>query len=218
MEMTQEGKNRPGYKGAHRGHLCHFLLAKRSLYLVGPRAVSDSRAASLCPFVLRAGPLLEAGRQHHVRLRPPGALAFDFLANYVGLVCLGGAFFIGVGGYLTAIFNVYLGFPFYLSIPPGDLLRRDSLHRAPPSVPAASGRLFRHRDAYVSRCSSRGSSRRLTSWAARTASPVSIAFPSLPGEHTRSSSHPLRSFCHAEASSTRISASCFGESRIMTSR
>ncbi len=45
------------------------------------------------------------------------ALAFDFLANYVGLVCLGGALFIGVGGYLTAIFNVYLSIPFYLSIP-----------------------------------------------------------------------------------------------------
>jgi len=45
------------------------------------------------------------------------AIAFDFLANYVGLVCLGGALFIGVGGYLTAIFNSYLGLPFYLSIP-----------------------------------------------------------------------------------------------------
>ncbi|MGB4224933.1 MAG: branched-chain amino acid ABC transporter permease, partial [Syntrophorhabdus sp.] len=39
------------------------------------------------------------------------------LANYVGLVCLGGAFFVGVGGYLSAIFNVYLHFPVYLSIP-----------------------------------------------------------------------------------------------------
>lgn len=45
------------------------------------------------------------------------ALAFDFLANFVGLVCLGGAFFVGVGGYLSAIFNVYLHFPVYLSIP-----------------------------------------------------------------------------------------------------
>jgi branched-chain amino acid transport system permease protein len=35
----------------------------------------------------------------------------------VGLVCLGGALFIGVGGYLTAIFNSYLSLPFYLSIP-----------------------------------------------------------------------------------------------------
>jgi branched-chain amino acid transport system permease protein len=45
------------------------------------------------------------------------ALAFDFLANYTGLVCLGGALFIGVGGYLSAIFNVYLSIPYYLSIP-----------------------------------------------------------------------------------------------------
>ncbi len=45
------------------------------------------------------------------------ALSFDFLANYVGLVCLGGAFFVGVGGYLSAIFNMYLSIPFYLSIP-----------------------------------------------------------------------------------------------------
>ncbi|MBW6484967.1 MAG: branched-chain amino acid ABC transporter permease [Syntrophobacterales bacterium] len=45
------------------------------------------------------------------------ALAFDFLANFVGLVCLGGAFFVGIGGYLSAIFNVYFHFPVYLSIP-----------------------------------------------------------------------------------------------------
>jgi branched-chain amino acid transport system permease protein len=45
------------------------------------------------------------------------ALSFDFLANFVGLVCLGGAFFVGIGGYLSAIFNVYLHFPVYLSIP-----------------------------------------------------------------------------------------------------
>ena len=50
------------------------------------------------------------------------ALAFDFLANYVGLVCLGGAFFIGMGGYLSAIFNSYLGLPFYLSIPLATIL------------------------------------------------------------------------------------------------
>jgi len=35
----------------------------------------------------------------------------------VGLVCLGGAFLTGVGGYFTAIYNVYLGFPIYLAIP-----------------------------------------------------------------------------------------------------
>lgn len=44
-------------------------------------------------------------------------ISFDFLANYVGLVCLGGAFFTGIGGYFTAIFNVYLSLPVYLAIP-----------------------------------------------------------------------------------------------------
>jgi len=37
------------------------------------------------------------------------ALGFDFLAHYVGLVCLGGAFFVGVGGYLAAILNTSFG-------------------------------------------------------------------------------------------------------------
>jgi len=45
------------------------------------------------------------------------ALSFDFLAHFVGLVCLGGAFFIGVGGYLAAIMNTYLGMPPLFTIP-----------------------------------------------------------------------------------------------------
>ena len=45
------------------------------------------------------------------------AISFDFLANCVGLVCLGGAMFIGLGGYFAAVFNVYLHLPVYLSIP-----------------------------------------------------------------------------------------------------
>lgn len=45
------------------------------------------------------------------------AIGFDFLANYVGLVSLGGAFFIGIGGYLSAIFNISWGVPPLLSIP-----------------------------------------------------------------------------------------------------
>jgi branched-chain amino acid transport system permease protein len=38
------------------------------------------------------------------------ALSFDFLAHYVGLVSLGGAFFVGTGGYLSALLNTTLGF------------------------------------------------------------------------------------------------------------
>ncbi len=45
------------------------------------------------------------------------ALSFDFLAHYVGLVSLGGAFFIGVGAYIAAVGNTSLGLPIYLTIP-----------------------------------------------------------------------------------------------------
>jgi branched-chain amino acid transport system permease protein len=45
------------------------------------------------------------------------AIGFDFLAHYVGLVSLGGAFFVGVGGYLAAIFNTKLGLPPLATIP-----------------------------------------------------------------------------------------------------
>jgi branched-chain amino acid transport system permease protein len=45
------------------------------------------------------------------------ALGFDFLAHFVGLVSLGGAFFIGVGGYTAAILNKSLGLPIVLTIP-----------------------------------------------------------------------------------------------------
>ena len=45
------------------------------------------------------------------------ALSFDFLAHYVGLVSLGGAFFIGTGGYLAAIMNTSFGLPPILTIP-----------------------------------------------------------------------------------------------------
>lgn len=45
------------------------------------------------------------------------ALSFDFMAHYVGLVSLGGAMFIGVGGYLSAILNTELGFPVAAAVP-----------------------------------------------------------------------------------------------------
>ncbi len=45
------------------------------------------------------------------------AVSFDFLAHFVGLVSLGGALFIGVGGYLSAIMNTSFGFPPLLAIP-----------------------------------------------------------------------------------------------------
>ena len=45
------------------------------------------------------------------------ALSFDFMAHYVGLVCLGGAFFIGTGGYIAGILNSYFGIPPVLTVP-----------------------------------------------------------------------------------------------------
>ncbi|MEW6262135.1 MAG: branched-chain amino acid ABC transporter permease [Thermodesulfobacteriota bacterium] len=45
------------------------------------------------------------------------AISFDFLAHFVGLVSLGGAFFIGTGGYLAALLNTSFHLPLYLTIP-----------------------------------------------------------------------------------------------------
>jgi branched-chain amino acid transport system permease protein len=50
------------------------------------------------------------------------ALSFDFLAHFVGLVSLGGAFFIGTGGYLAAILNTSFGLPTIVTIPISTLL------------------------------------------------------------------------------------------------
>ena len=50
------------------------------------------------------------------------ALSFDFLAHYVGLVSLGGAFFIGTGGYIAAILNTSFGLPPLLTIPIATIL------------------------------------------------------------------------------------------------
>lgn len=44
------------------------------------------------------------------------AISFDFLTNYVGLVCLGGALFMGVGGYIAGSLNAMLGLPPALTI------------------------------------------------------------------------------------------------------
>jgi len=45
------------------------------------------------------------------------ALSFDFMAHFVGLVCLGGAFFVGVGGYMAAILNTSFGLSPVFTIP-----------------------------------------------------------------------------------------------------
>lgn len=45
------------------------------------------------------------------------AISFDFLANYVGLVSLGGGFYVGVGAYVAALLNTEFGLPPYVTIP-----------------------------------------------------------------------------------------------------
>ena len=45
------------------------------------------------------------------------AISFDFLAHFVGLVCIGGAFLMGVGGYISGLLNWYYGWPIALTIP-----------------------------------------------------------------------------------------------------
>jgi len=45
------------------------------------------------------------------------AVSFGFLANFVGLVNLGGAMFVGVGGYISGILNSTLGLPPLLTMP-----------------------------------------------------------------------------------------------------
>ncbi len=44
------------------------------------------------------------------------ALSFDFLAHFAGLVSLGGAFFMGMGGYIAALLNTTFGLPPLLNI------------------------------------------------------------------------------------------------------
>jgi len=50
------------------------------------------------------------------------ALAFDFLAEFVGIICLGGALFIGVGGYIAGVSNSWFGLSPALTIPIATLL------------------------------------------------------------------------------------------------
>ncbi len=49
------------------------------------------------------------------------AIAFDFLAHFTGLVCLGGALYIGTGGYIAGVLNSSFGLPPALTIPIGTL-------------------------------------------------------------------------------------------------
>ena len=89
--------------------------AREILYLMGPRILLIAGLLAL-PFVFELAPYWKKVINIMCAYALL-ALSFDFLANYVGLVCLGGAFFTGVGGYFAAIFNVELGLPIWISMP-----------------------------------------------------------------------------------------------------
>jgi len=89
--------------------------AKEMLYLAGPRILLIA-GLLLLPLLLAPVPYWK--RVVNIMcVYALLAISFDFLANCVGLVCLGGAMFVGLGGYFAAIFNVHLHLPIALSIP-----------------------------------------------------------------------------------------------------
>lgn len=50
------------------------------------------------------------------------AISFDFLANFVGLICLGTAFFVGTGGYASGMLNAAFDWPMFVTIPLGTVI------------------------------------------------------------------------------------------------
>ncbi|MCX5810178.1 MAG: branched-chain amino acid ABC transporter permease [Proteobacteria bacterium] len=114
MEQTRKERIDRGLK-VRTGGIYAISSGREIMYLVGPRLLLIV-GILLVPLFLEFAPYWK--RVVNIMcVYALLALSFDFLANYVGLVCLGGAFFVGVGGYLSAIFNVYLSIPMYLSIP-----------------------------------------------------------------------------------------------------
>jgi branched-chain amino acid transport system permease protein len=98
-----------------RTETVYALLSWREIiYLLGPRAffiVGLLVVPLLVPDLYWQRVLCLAGVYALL------ALAFDFLAHFVGLVCVGGAFVMGVGGYIAGLLNWYYGLPLVLTIP-----------------------------------------------------------------------------------------------------
>jgi len=90
------------------------------LYLISPRFVLIAGILSL-PLIFSMAPYWQRVICI-VCIYAMLSIAFDFLANFVGLINLGSAFFIGLGGYLTAILNTNFGLPPILSIPIATLI------------------------------------------------------------------------------------------------
>jgi len=87
---------------------------KELLYLAGPR-LALILAILLIPLITSPFPYWQRVFTV-VILYALLAISFDFLMNFVGLVCLGGALFVGIGGYMSAILNSWAGLPAPLSI------------------------------------------------------------------------------------------------------
>ncbi|MBM4314029.1 MAG: branched-chain amino acid ABC transporter permease [Deltaproteobacteria bacterium] len=114
MEVRRKERIDRGVKVRSEGIYC-VASPKEMLYVAGPRLLLIA-GLLLLPLILEMAPYWK--RVVNIMcVYGLLAISFDFLANVVGLVCLGGAMFIGVGGYMTAIFNVYLHLPVYLAIP-----------------------------------------------------------------------------------------------------
>ncbi|KIX13733.1 branched-chain amino acid ABC transporter permease [Dethiosulfatarculus sandiegensis] len=84
-------------------------------FLVGPR-LTLILGLLLLPLVLTTAPYWQSVLGI-VCIYSLLAVSFDFLAHYVGLVSLGGAFFVGVGAYISSLLNVELGLPLFVTIP-----------------------------------------------------------------------------------------------------
>ncbi len=84
-----------------------YLLAPRLLFIIG---------LAVLPFLLAKWPYWQRVLSI-ICVYSLLAIGFDFLANYVGLVSLGGGFYVGVGAYIAAMLNTKLGLPPMLTIP-----------------------------------------------------------------------------------------------------
>jgi branched-chain amino acid transport system permease protein len=93
---------------------------KEIAYLVAPRALFIGLAL-LAPIALTTAPYWQSVISI-IGIYCLLAVSFDFLANKVGLVSLGGGFFVGVGAYVAGLLNSNFGLPPVVTIPVATVL------------------------------------------------------------------------------------------------
>ena len=110
IQLNREAQrtNRPGYQSPNRRNLCCFFMARDRLPR-SPEIGLDRRSSSPSLHYSISFYRIGNGLYPYAAIYGLLALGFDFLAHFVGLVSLGGAFFIGVGGYTAALLNKSLG-------------------------------------------------------------------------------------------------------------